>query len=164
MTSFFAFYTTFCVLVGVTSCVSLGFIQSKYHTVTNSTCDARIKTYGYNLYHLNLFLLSTLILSCLIQFIMYIYTRNLQSSTYRKITIFIMTIIYIAQWFGSIPMIIEFKNNTACLNFYKNTDHGVMVITFFGLCCVFILEATCSVIALCASMFCTTRVNYYGLY
>ena len=113
-------YSGWNIIFGILSVVSLGFII-KYNTqpINSMSCNVQLVDFSYSLYQLLIAILITRILFSVINIIVCANTYKKYNSIERKIFYTFLTIFYGLCILFSIIMIIKFKNNTSCYNFYK---------------------------------------------
>ena len=134
-------YTGWNIIFGILSIVSLGFIinHRDIESEESMNCNVQLVNFSYSLYQLLLAILITRIIFAIIHIVVYVNTYKKYISSPRKIYYTFLTIIYGLCIFFSVIMIIKFKNNTDCYNFYKNNNQYFYK-SFAILCGVFILD------------------------
>ena len=160
MVSFYGFYTTYAFILTILCGASLGLILEKYDTTADSSCNVQEYKLDYNLKYLMMFLLISTIGINLLHIIGFFSTRETESSVCRKFIIFIMIVVYMVQCIASFTMIDKFKNNHSCFTFYEDSNL-CMLISFIGICVVYIVQALIILIALLTKLCCRERDDSY---
>ncbi len=134
-------YTGWNILFGVLSIVALGFVI-KHHDVkpdSSMDCSMQLIHIDYSLCELLLSVLIARILFTIIHSIVFVNTNNTYNSVCRNMFYSILSIVYGVCIFFSIIMIIKFKNNKDCYNFYKDNNEYFFK-SFVIMCGVFVFE------------------------
>ncbi len=160
MISFYGFYTTWTTLLGILSGVALGFILKGYNTTADDTCDVTLYSHSYNLYGLNILLLVTTLFTSVLNFIGYSCTHKIESSTARKIIMFLLFIGCVIKCMGIIPMLIKFDKNHECFTFYEDTSSKCMLITFISTSISQALEVIMVLLGFISMIFCSESVSF----
>jgi hypothetical protein len=160
MISFYGFYTTWTTLLGILSGVALGFILKGYNQTADDTCNVSKYSQSYNLYGLNILILVVTLFTSTINFIGYSCTHKLESSTSRKIIMFLMFIGFIVKSMAIVPMLIKFDKNHECFTFYENTSSKCMLITFVSMSISQIIEILMVILGFIALICCSENVSF----
>ncbi len=153
-------YTGWNIVFGLLSIVALGFII-KHHDVqpdSSLDCSIQIIHIDYSLCQLLLSVLIARITFTIIHIIVFVNTNITYNSVCRKIFYSILSIVYGICIFFSIIMIIKFKNNTDCYNFYKDNNEYFYK-SFVILCGVFVIDIVWFIIGIFSMCCCSSKRN-----